>query len=180
MTEQDNQVKQQRIRRVTTDVVVPQNGETVGKISLNVAGVEELVNYEVDLATLPVSFLYHAALAGMVSRLGIAYSGVIEPGKIVEAIKKELGNFDNGKFVSRNTADHTVKAPDIVKAWVIAVGKDAGDAETVKVYAEAWKNRSEADKAKIKADGRVATAYSQLLFEKRLGKVGDGEGDLGL
>jgi hypothetical protein len=169
------ETENKRVRRVTTDVVLPKDGGTVGLISLNVSGVDEVINYEVDFAKLPEAFVMQAVLSGMSTRLGIAYSGKTEPQEIVDAINKELANFDAGKFVSRNAADHTLKVPAIVLAWVTAVGKDATDKAVVAVYAEAWKNKSEAEKTAIKVNERVATVYAQLSYEKRMSKIGDSD-----
>lgn len=169
----DEVKKQPRVRRVTTDITMPHAGETVGVVSLDVNGLDTIINYEVDFATAPTEFVQQAALAGLVARLGIAYSGVTEPEKIKEAVEKEIANFKQGKFVSRSTADKKVAVPLVVVAWIRAVGKNAEDKAVVAEYMGAWKEKDTAGKNKIRNNERVATIYEQLMYEKRMAKIDD-------
>lgn len=165
----ENKVKRQR--RVTSDITLPEAGSSIATISLDVAGIGEIINYQVDFATMDESFVRQAALAGMVSRLGIAYSGITDPQEIVAAINDELDKFSQGKFVSRSSSDRAVNAPDIVIAWIRAVNKNPEDKATLAVYLGAWKDKSEAEKAKIKTNELVATIFEQMQYEKRMAKV---------
>jgi len=163
--------KPKRVRRVTSDVTLPVSGSNKANIALDVAGIDTIINYEVDFATMDESFIYQAALAGMVNRLGIAYSGLTDPDEIKQAIEDELSNFTQGKFISRSASERAVKAPDIVIAWIRAVNKNPEDKATLAVYLNAWKEKSDAEKALIKTNELVATIFEQMQYEKRMAKV---------
>lgn len=163
--------KPKRVRRVTSDVTLPVSGSNKANIALDVAGIDTIINYEVDFSTMDESFIYQAALAGMVNRLGIAYSGLTDPDEIKQAIEEELSNFGQGKFISRSASERAVKAPDIVIAWIRAVNKNPEDRATLAEYMGGWRKKSDEEKAKIKSNELVATIFEQMQYEKRMARV---------
>ena len=162
--------KTKRVRRVSVDVQSPKEGEVTASISLNVAGHAEPLVYPVDFSTIDKNFLQQAALAGMVTRLSIAYGGETEAAKIVEAITKEFKNFDEKKFISRATSVKKLNAPDVVLAWMAVMGANPENQEELAKYCESWANRNDEDKEKVSKNRKVIVELERIQAERRLAK----------
>jgi len=158
----------QRVRRVSSNIKF-ENGYT-GNIILDVKGLEDKIDFEVNFEEMPVDLIHQAALAGFNARLAIAYAGLTDPQEISTAIQAEIGNFRAGKFISRNLAPKKLNVPDIVIAWMLAVGKDTTSEEEVTKYATSWANRDEEQKGVISNNLKVITELDKLQAAKRLAK----------
>jgi hypothetical protein len=163
-----------RTKRVSTEVVLPRAGETVGTVTVHIVDGPS-IQYVADVAEMSPEFLHQAVFAGLQSRIGNAYSGNTTAETIEAAVTKEIENFNNNIFIARASFVKKVNAPDIVIAWVTAMGKDASDAEVVAKYNDAWTNKDEAGKKVITDHPRIAAEYIQILANKRLAKVGKQE-----
>lgn len=161
---------QARTRRVTTSVKLPEAGGSIGSIDLAVVGIATPISFTVDFEELPVALVQQAAIAGFNARFGIAYAGLTDPQEIATVIEAEIANFREGKFVSRSNQPKKVSAPDIVIAWMTAVGKDVSSETEVQVYVANWNSRSDSDKEKITNNWKVIEELDKIHAARRLAK----------
>lgn len=159
-----------RTRRVTSEITLPKDGSTIGVLTYNVAGIEGAITKEVDLSTLAQNVINEAVLVGLNTRVGIAYSGILEPEKVLEAIDKEFQNFAEGKYISRASMERKINAPDIVIAWITSVGADIADHSVVTKYVTAWATYDDERKNTIANNRKVIIALEELQAARRLEK----------
>lgn len=158
-----------RTRRVTSEITLPKDGSLVGTITLNIVGAEPIV-YEANFGAFSDEFVQQAALAGLTTRLSIAYSGKTDPADIVKAIEAEIENFNNNKFISRYTMERKVNAPDIVVAWILAKEQDPNDREVLAQHMDSWSSRTDEQKYAIQNNLKVAIKLEELQAARRLAR----------
>lgn len=155
-----------RVRRVNSTITVPDEG-SIGKLTLEIHG-SKTIDFSLDFDTVDPKFIKQAALNGLINRINTSYSGKSDPAEITAIVEKELDNFSQGIFTSRNISERKAKVPDTVLAWVEAAGGDPADTATVQKYAKNWSSRSKEEKEKISSHPKVIEVYERIQYEKRL------------
>jgi hypothetical protein len=163
-------VAAKRERRVTTKIKLPEGDSSIGSIVLHIAGQDAPMVYEVDFESVSPQILFAATLAGISNKFAIAYAGEKTPEGVVAAIQKEIDVLETGEFTSRTLKEKAIELLDIVAAWMLSVGADTTDAETVKQYTSSWDSRDNDGKAKISGNLQVIVKLDELQAARRLVK----------
>lgn len=159
-----------RERRVTTKIKLPEGESTIGSVNLHLVGKAEPIVYPVDFATLSKAVLYAAALHGLSTKFATAYAGLKTNEEIEKAVAEEIALLDKGEFSTRTLKEKVQEVPDVVYAWIAAVGADANDPEVLEKYKNSWNSRDEAGKATVSSNLKVIEEMEKIQSARRLAK----------
>lgn len=155
-----------RARKVSQKFELPTDDSTVAKIVYVIDGIEDAKVVSIDFADANIQKLLHiAAIKGFATNIAIAYNGSETGAEIAESIDATVAKFYEGNFYTRAASEKSVSVPDVVLAWLRAVGLEATD-ENKNKYHTAWKAKSRAEQNVLRNKQKVLDALQAILAER--------------
>lgn len=155
-----------RTRKVSQKFELPTDDSTVAKIVYTIDGIEDAKVVSIDFADANIQKLLHiAAIKGFATNIAIAYNGSETGAEIAESIDATVAKFYEGNFYTRAASEKSVSVPDVVLAWLRAVGLEATDENKAK-YLAGWKAKSRQDQTIHRNKKAIVEALQEILSER--------------
>lgn len=155
-----------RTRKVSQKFELPTDGSTVAKIVYTIDGIEDAKVVSINFADANIQKLLHiAAIKGFATNIAIAYNGSETGEEIAQSIDATVAKFYEGNFYTRAASEKSVSVPDVVLAWLRAVGLEATDENKAK-YLAGWKAKSRQDQTIHRNKKAIVEALQAILVER--------------
>jgi len=152
--------KTPRVRKV---VLTPSVTETSIALQIEVIG-QELINFEIETAELPVELFNQLALRGLISFIHDKTAGAKDVSTIPAEIAKVLASIKDGTIFenTRKRGGDTVELPKFVEAIMVRDNLDRTDKVARQEALDTWNSLSKEDKVAIRSD-KVLMSHVDIL-----------------
>lgn len=161
----DTVSKEQRVRRLSMQSILPTDTDSFGKVIVTVIGADQPIEYSKDLSGID-KFIAAGFLAGVSERLAIVVSGLKDTASIIAKLVAEIAVLDTGVYTTR-AGTGSKQVPDILLAWASLYDEDMTKSEVVAKYQKAWDDRDEEGKKQIRTNLKVQYALDTIRANRK-------------